>query len=200
MQSLRSIGEGGSAGDGGDPAPAPVGRARLLADGTAVAPADAPAAIKGVIAAGNRIATKPYVYGGGHGTWNDNGYDCSGSVSYALHGGGLISTQLDSTGFESWGSRGHGRWITIYAQRRPRVHGRRGPALRHERREPVALAVGHALRRAATSCGTRRACSPIGGVRSRGPPPATRPAGTGVPALATRLASAACPHSPIPTP
>jgi len=115
VQSLRGLDKGGSAGDSGETAPAPIGRARLRADGTAVAPADAPAAIKGVIAAGNRIATKPYVYGGGHGTWNDNGYDCSGSVSYALHGGGLINTQLNSTGFESWGSRGNGRWITIYA-------------------------------------------------------------------------------------
>jgi peptidoglycan hydrolase-like protein with peptidoglycan-binding domain len=113
VQSLRGLGD--TAGDGGDASPAPVGHARLRADGTAVAPSDAPAAIKGVIAAGNRIATKPYVYGGGHGTWNDNGYDCSGSVSYALHGGGLIATQLDSTSFESWGSRGNGRWITIYA-------------------------------------------------------------------------------------
>jgi len=115
VQTLRNLGEGGSAGDTGDTAPAPIGRARLRADGTAVAPADAPAAIKGVIAAGNRIATTPYVYGGGHGTWNDNGYDCSGSVSYALHGGGLINTQLNSTGFESWGSSGNGRWITVYA-------------------------------------------------------------------------------------
>jgi len=112
---LRQLGEGGSANDGGDTAPAPVGHARLRADGTAVAPADAPAAVKGVIAAGNRIATKPYVYGGGHGSWIDNGYDCSGSVSFALHGGGLISTQLDSTGFESYGSRGGGRWISVYA-------------------------------------------------------------------------------------
>ena len=115
VEALRRLGEGGSAGDSGDTAPAPVGRARLRADGTAVAPADAPDAVKGVIAAGNRIATMPYVYGGGHGTWTDNGYDCSGSVSFALHGGGLISTQLDSTGFESYGSRGNGRWITVYA-------------------------------------------------------------------------------------
>jgi peptidoglycan hydrolase-like protein with peptidoglycan-binding domain len=115
VQTLRNLGEGGSAGDNGAPADAPVGHARLRSDGTAVAPSDAPQAIKDVIAAGNRIATKPYVYGGGHGTWNDNGYDCSGSVSYALHGGGLINTQLDSTSFESWGSRGNGRWITIYA-------------------------------------------------------------------------------------
>jgi peptidoglycan hydrolase-like protein with peptidoglycan-binding domain len=113
VQALHSLGD--SAGNSGAPADAPVGHARLRADGTAVAPADAPQAIKDVIAAGNRIATKPYVYGGGHGTWNDAGYDCSGSVSYALHGGGLLNTQLDSTSFESWGSRGGGRWITIYA-------------------------------------------------------------------------------------
>ena len=116
VATLRRIGEGGSAGnDETTAAPAPVGRARLNADGTAVAPADAPEAVKAVIAAGNRIATKPYRYGGGHGRWDDSGYDCSGSVSYALHGGGLISTQLDSTGFESYGSRGSGRWITVYA-------------------------------------------------------------------------------------
>jgi peptidoglycan hydrolase-like protein with peptidoglycan-binding domain len=113
VQALRNLGD--SAGNSGAPVSAPTGHATLRADGTAVAPADAPQAIKDVIAAGNRIATKPYVYGGGHGTWNDAGYDCSGSVSYALHGGGLIDTQLDSTSFESWGSGGHGRWITIYA-------------------------------------------------------------------------------------
>jgi len=115
VQALRNLGDH-SAGDNSSPAPtAPVGHARLLSNGLAVAPADAPQAIKDVIAAGNRIATKPYIYGGGHGTWHDAGYDCSGSVSYALHGGGLIDTQLDSTSFESWGSSGHGRWITIYA-------------------------------------------------------------------------------------
>ncbi|MGB2711583.1 MAG: hypothetical protein WBC33_08695, partial [Conexibacter sp.] len=70
--------------------------------------------VKAVIAAGNRIATKPYRYGGGHGRWEDAGYDCSGSVSYALHGGELLSTQLDSSGFMGWGARGRGRWITVY--------------------------------------------------------------------------------------
>jgi hypothetical protein len=68
-----------------------------------------------VIRAGNRIARMPYKYGGGHGTWNDSGYDCSGSVSYALHGGGLLSVQLDSSQLMSYGSPGRGRWITIYA-------------------------------------------------------------------------------------
>jgi lysozyme family protein len=68
-----------------------------------------------VVAAANRIATKPYKYGGGHGRWSDSGYDCSGSVSYALHGGGLLSMALDSSGFMRWGAPGRGRRITIYA-------------------------------------------------------------------------------------
>jgi cell wall-associated NlpC family hydrolase len=93
----------------------PVGRAQLNADGTATAPAGAPPAIKAVIAAGNRIAFKPYIYGGGHATWNDSGYDCSGSVSYALHGAGLLDVPMDSTELESYGSPGAGRWITIWA-------------------------------------------------------------------------------------
>jgi cell wall-associated NlpC family hydrolase len=94
---------------------APVGRARLNSDGTATAPANAPAAIKAVIAAGNRIAFKPYIYGGGHGSWNAAGYDCSGSVSYALHGGDLISSPEDSGDLESYGSSGRGRWITTWS-------------------------------------------------------------------------------------
>jgi peptidoglycan hydrolase-like protein with peptidoglycan-binding domain len=68
-----------------------------------------------VIAAANRIQSKPYKYGGGHGQWNDSGYDCSGSVSYALHGGGLLSSALTSSGFMRWGAPGRGRRITIYA-------------------------------------------------------------------------------------
>lgn len=115
VSTLRRLGEGGSAGNDDAPPAAPVGSATLRADGTAVAPSDAPAAVKAVIAAGNRIATKPYTYGGGHGRWEDRGYDCSGSVSYALHGGGLLSSAMPSGGFTSWGSSGNGRWITIYA-------------------------------------------------------------------------------------
>jgi peptidoglycan hydrolase-like protein with peptidoglycan-binding domain len=68
-----------------------------------------------VIAAGEEIATRPYVWGGGHGSFQSAGYDCSGSVSYALHGGGLLSSPMDSTGFESYGEAGPGRHITIYA-------------------------------------------------------------------------------------
>jgi len=71
--------------------------------------------IRRVISAGNRIATTPYRYGGGHGSFVDSGYDCSGSVSYALHGGGLLRSPLDSTGFMSYGRPGRGRHITIYA-------------------------------------------------------------------------------------
>jgi Putative peptidoglycan binding domain len=91
----------------------PVGRA-TIANGLAVPPSNAPTVIRNVIAAANRIAFKPYLWGGGHGSWNSSGYDCSGSVSYALHGGGLLSSSLDSTGFESYGSAGSGRWITIW--------------------------------------------------------------------------------------
>jgi peptidoglycan hydrolase-like protein with peptidoglycan-binding domain len=68
-----------------------------------------------IIRAANRIAHKPYKYGGGHGRWNDTGYDCSGSVSYALHGAGLLSSALTSGGFMRWGAPGRGRHVTIYA-------------------------------------------------------------------------------------
>jgi peptidoglycan hydrolase-like protein with peptidoglycan-binding domain len=71
--------------------------------------------VRRVIAAGNRIADLPYKYGGGHASFADTGYDCSGSVSYALHGAGLLDTPLDSTQLESWGAPGKGRSITIYA-------------------------------------------------------------------------------------
>ncbi|MGI8863436.1 MAG: peptidoglycan-binding protein [Solirubrobacteraceae bacterium] len=89
-------------------------RARI-SNGLAIAPADAPASVRAVIAAGNRIAFTPYVWGGGHGSWNDSGYDCSGSVSYALHGGGLLSSPEDSGTLESYGRSGPGTWITIWA-------------------------------------------------------------------------------------
>jgi peptidoglycan hydrolase-like protein with peptidoglycan-binding domain len=84
-------------------------------DGTATAPLLAPPVIQAMIAAGNRIAKKPYIYGGGHGKWEDEGYDCSGSVSYALHGGDLLDTAMPSGSFETWGDDGPGQWVTIYA-------------------------------------------------------------------------------------
>ncbi|HNA45341.1 MAG TPA: hypothetical protein PLO12_12065 [Solirubrobacterales bacterium] len=86
----------------------------INSDGTASPPADAPQAVKDVIAAGNAIIDLPYVWGGGHGSFESSGYDCSGSVSYALHGGGLISSPLDSTGLTTWGEPGEGNWITVY--------------------------------------------------------------------------------------
>lgn len=85
-----------------------------LVDGRAIAPADAPRRVQRVIAAANRIRNKPYKWGGGHGSWKDKGYDCSGAVSYALHGGGLLGTPLDSTGLSRYGSRGKGDWISVY--------------------------------------------------------------------------------------
>jgi len=71
--------------------------------------------VRRIIAAGSRIAAKPYKYGGGHGSWDDSGYDCSGSVSYALHGAGLVKRAFTSGEFMSWGAPGAGRWVTIYA-------------------------------------------------------------------------------------
>jgi cell wall-associated NlpC family hydrolase len=90
-------------------------KAQLTEDGLAIPPANAPEEVKKVIAAGNEIAKMPYRYGGGHGSWKDTGYDCSGSVSYALHGGGLLSRSMPSGGFTSWGESGPGEWITVYA-------------------------------------------------------------------------------------
>lgn len=92
-----------------------VGTAKLLSNGRAVAPANAPLAVRDAIAAANKIETKPYIWGGGHGRWWDKGYDCSGAISYALHGGGLLTSPLDSTSFERWEAPGLGRWITVFA-------------------------------------------------------------------------------------
>jgi peptidoglycan hydrolase-like protein with peptidoglycan-binding domain len=93
----------------------PAALTRINSDGTATAPAGAPDVVQKVVAAANRIIDKPYKYGGGHGSFDDTGYDCSGSASYALHGGGLLASPQDSTGLESYGSPGAGHWITIYA-------------------------------------------------------------------------------------
>jgi cell wall-associated NlpC family hydrolase len=95
----------------------PGARGSVTADGFAVPPASAPQAVKDLIAAGNAIAKTPYKWGGGHGRWDDTGYDCSGSVSYALHGAALLDASLVSGDFARWGSPGPGRWITIYANR-----------------------------------------------------------------------------------
>jgi hypothetical protein len=70
--------------------------------------------VQQAIFAANKIQEMPYVYGGGHGDFEDDGYDCSGTVSYALHGGGLLDTPLDSGSFMKWGETGAGLWITVY--------------------------------------------------------------------------------------
>jgi len=90
----------GASCDGGGLTPAevdmctPTPKARLLANGMLIPPQSAPPRVKAVIAAANKIRTKPYIYGGGHARWWDKGYDCSGSVSYALHGGKFLESQL----------------------------------------------------------------------------------------------------------
>lgn len=93
----------------------PASLVRINPDGTATAPAGAPSVVQQVVAAANQIIDQPYVYGGGHRSFTSNGYDCSGAVSFALHGGGLLSSPEDSVDLESYGSAGPGHWITIYA-------------------------------------------------------------------------------------
>jgi cell wall-associated NlpC family hydrolase len=89
--------------------------ARLLADGTAAAPAAAPAPVKAAIWAANSLQDRPYVYGGGHASFASRGYDCSGTVSFALHAGDLLESPLDSGSLMRWGARGRGRWITVFS-------------------------------------------------------------------------------------
>ncbi len=108
--------EGGDATSGQMPAPLNPGQeAQVISESEASAPASAPQAVKDAIAAGNSIATTPYIWGGGHGSFESSGYDCSGAVSFALHGGGFLESPLDSTGLETWGEPGPGQWITVYA-------------------------------------------------------------------------------------
>ncbi|HEU5062308.1 MAG TPA: hypothetical protein VFT79_04020 [Solirubrobacterales bacterium] len=107
--------EGGDATEGLMPAPLNPGQeAQLISPSEASAPASAPQAVQEVIAAANAIADLPYLWGGGHGSFESPGYDCSGALSYALHGGGLLESPLDSTGLTTWGEPGPGRWITVY--------------------------------------------------------------------------------------
>ena len=96
--------------------PVVAGSKALLFFGSASAPADAPLAVKRAIWAGNQLRRKPYRYGGGHKRFFDNGYDCSGTISYVLGAAGLIRSPISSNEFRSYGSRGKGKWITIYAR------------------------------------------------------------------------------------
>lgn len=100
----------------GTPAPLTPGEsAHYISESQASVPSSAPPAIAAAIEAANSIATTPYVWGGGHGSFESSGYDCSGAVSFALHGGGFLESPLDSTGLETWGEPGPGKWITVYA-------------------------------------------------------------------------------------
>jgi peptidoglycan hydrolase CwlO-like protein len=100
----------------GAPAPLTPGEsAHYISESQASVPSAAPPAVAAAIEAANSIATTPYIWGGGHGTFESSGYDCSGAVSFALHGGGFLSSPLDSTGLETWGVPGPGKWITVYA-------------------------------------------------------------------------------------
>jgi hypothetical protein len=109
---------GGTTTDPTTTTPAPTGAtAQLLPDGTAVAPAGAPMPVQRAIAAGNRIHTRPYIWGGGHRRFKSKGYDCSGAVSYLLHAAKLLKSPLSSGPLMAWGSPGVGSWITVYANR-----------------------------------------------------------------------------------
>src|SRR3954468_991470 len=96
-----------------DPRFAPAKKGKIVA-GLAVPPVGAPPEVVAVIDAANQIVRMPYRYGGGHQDFVDTGYDCSGSVSFALHGANFVTAPLDSSSFMGWGLRGKGKWITVY--------------------------------------------------------------------------------------
>ena len=96
--------------------PTTPGNEARLRGNLALAPVNAPLSVKRVIWAANQLRTKPYRYGGGHRSFNDSAYDCSGTVSYALGAAGLVPSPMSSKEFRSYGSRGRGKWITVYAR------------------------------------------------------------------------------------
>jgi hypothetical protein len=142
---------------GGAPASGPPKRAKLKRNGLAVAPAGAPLAVVNAIAAGNRIRKRPYVWGGGHKSFEAKGYDCSGAVSYVLNAAGMLASPLPSGPLMSWGYPGKGRWITVFANKRHTYaviaglrwdtsgsgRGGKGPRWRASKRKPKGFAVRH---------------------------------------------------------
>ena len=136
----------------------PGARAKLKPNGKAVAPAGAPQSVIDAIAAGNRIRKKPYIYGGGHASFDARGYDCSGAVSYVLNAAGLLSSPMPSGPLMKWGSAGKGSWITVYANgghayaviaglrwdTSSMGSGGNGPRWRATKRSPRGFAVRHA--------------------------------------------------------
>ncbi|MEY2541205.1 MAG: hypothetical protein QOI22_807 [Verrucomicrobiota bacterium] len=103
--------------DVGGSHPMVPGNRAVLRNGMAYAPANAPDSVKHAIWAVNTIRNRPYVWGGGHGSFYDHGYDCSGTVSFALHHAGMLNQPLPSSDFLRYGERGRGRWVTIYSRR-----------------------------------------------------------------------------------
>jgi cell wall-associated NlpC family hydrolase len=115
LASAVPVAQAGSGGTGVTPKPV-AGKKAKIVNGLAVPPKSAPRRVVEVIQAANRIAKgHPYCLGGGHASFHSSCYDCSGSVSYALHGGGMLQSPVPSSGFYSWGRHGKGRWITVYA-------------------------------------------------------------------------------------
>lgn len=100
--------------DGSPTGDAAIIKAEVLKNGIALPPIEAPESVHQIIEAGNSIARTPYLWGGGHGKWLDTGYDCSGSISYALASAGLMNAPLASGPFMTWGKPGKGKWVTIY--------------------------------------------------------------------------------------
>jgi cell wall-associated NlpC family hydrolase len=94
--------------------PTVPGDVGVIRDGVAYAPTGAPIEVQRAIWAANTLRHKPYIYGGGHKSFLSRGYDCSGTVSFALHAAGLLDSPLDSGSFMKWGERGRGQWITVY--------------------------------------------------------------------------------------
>ena len=136
--------------------PTVPGNRALLKGRIAYAPANAPQAVKEAIWATNYITNRPYVWGGGHGTFYDRGYDCSGTISFFLHHGGALATPMPSKGFLSYGECGRGKWVTVWT--RPghvfaEIAGLRldttgfraeeGPRWRYERRDPRGFVARH---------------------------------------------------------
>jgi cell wall-associated NlpC family hydrolase len=121
LEEAIAASEGRAEADPGDPLDKPEGggsslrRAEVLEGGIAIPPLDAPPEVKAIIEAGNMIARTPYKWGGGHGKWQDTGYDCSGSVSYALSAAGLVDSSAPSGTYMKFGEPGRGKWVTIYA-------------------------------------------------------------------------------------
>ena len=116
---LMSVGSASAVASGGigtsGPTSGKAGKARILDNGKAVPPEGAPKRVVRAIKAANHIRKTKYVWGGGHGSFESKGYDCSGAVSYMLHGAGMLKTPMTSGSLEKWGKKRKGDWITVYA-------------------------------------------------------------------------------------